>query len=137
MISWLLGAALLFPVYPKPPQDDLRAAGESARLAWQRHDMAALVQSSSRVLVQLPGAEPSAPVSRQQAAVLLTEQVQGFEEVSVQVQSVRELEGGRGVVELARVYRVAGTTGTRKQSVLLVYRRGGSRWELLEVRLSG
>ena len=137
MISWLLGAALMFPVYPGPPQDDLRAAGENARLAWQRHDMAALVQSSSRVLVQLPGAEPSAPVSRQQAAVLLTEQVQGFEEVSVQVQSVRELEGGRGVVELARAYRVAGTTGTRKQSVLLVYRRSGSRWELLEVRLSG
>ena len=135
MIGWLVAAAVL--VIPGGPQDDLRAAGENARLAWQRHDMAELVRSSSRVLVQLPGTEPSAPVTRQQAAALLTEQLKGYEEVSVQVQSVRELEGGRGVVELARVYRVAGTTGTRKQSVLLVYRKSGSRWELLEVRLSG
>jgi len=135
VIAWLVAAALM--VSPGRLQDDLRAAGENARLAWQRHDMAELVRSSSRVLVQLPGTEPSAPVSRQQAAALLTEQLKGYEEVSVQVQSVRELEAGRGVVELARVYRVAGTTGTRKQSILLVYRRGGSGWELLEVRLSG
>lgn len=132
--GWIL---LLLAAAGHPQGADLKATAESARQAWQRHDMTDLVRSSPRVLVQLPGTEPSAPVGREQAAALLTEQLRGYTEVSVEVQNVREVDSGRGVVELSRRYRVKGTSDTRIQRLLLVYGKGSSGWELLEVRVSG
>ena len=56
--------------------------------------------------------------------------VQG-EEVETLVRAAREVETGRGYVELQRRYRVAGTQDVRQQSLLLGYklgRRGGGWW---------
>ena len=121
----------------QPQQGDLHVVAAAAQTAWLRHDMAGLVQSGEKVLVFLPGTEPSAPVGRAQAAALLSEHVRGYEEAGVEIKTVRELDDEeRGVVGLLRRYRVVGTVETRTQSLLLVYRHAPAGWVLTEVRVS-
>jgi len=95
-----------------------------------------LVASAPRVLVQLPGADPSAPVEREQAAALLREFMAESQEVQTAVRAAREVSPGRGYVELVRDYRVRGTDTVRRQSVLLGYRKEGDRWVLTELRIT-
>jgi hypothetical protein len=103
------------------------------------HGVDQLLASSSRVLIQLPGTNPSAAVGRSQAAALLRDYLVRFEEVAVEVRSTREAEGegGMGYVELGRRYRVPGTQEVRSQTLLLGYRREGAVWALAELRISG
>ena len=115
----------------------LTQAAENARVAWQRHDTKGLMAPAVRgVLLQLPGADPSAPVSQAQGAALLREYVVGAEEVATQVRAARVVAPGRGYVELVRRYRVAGTEEVRRESVLLAYRQEGERWILAELRVT-
>ena len=53
------------------------------------------------------------------------------------VRAAREVEPGRGYVELQRRYRVAGTQDVRTQSLLLGYRLARSGWRLVELRVVG
>jgi hypothetical protein len=119
------------------PGAGLTAAAEQARSAWFAHDAAGLVADSPRLLVQLPGADPSAALERAQAAALLADFLASAQEVEVVVRAAREVEPGRGYVELQRRYRVAGTQEVRSQSLLLGYRQARSGWSLVELRVVG
>ena len=134
----LLG--LVLPFASARAQDQaaaLIAAAQHARAAWLAHDAAGLVADSPRLLVQLPGADPSAALGPAQAAALLTDFLAPSQEVETVVRAAREVEPGRGYVELQRRYRVAGTQEIRSQSLLLGYRLGRAGWSLVELRVVG
>lgn len=113
----------------------LAEAAERARRAWFSHDAVALVADSPRLLVQLPGADPSVALGPDQAAALLESFLGQAQEVEVEVRAAREVEPGRGYVELQRKYRIAGTQDPRSQSLLLGYRQGLTGWVLVELRV--
>jgi hypothetical protein len=115
----------------------LPEAAEQARRAWSAHDVTGLVANSPRLVVQLPGADPSAALGREQAAALLRDFLSSAQEVETVVRAAREVEPGRGYVELQRRYRVAGTQQVRVQSLLLGYRQARTGWMLVELRVVG
>ncbi|HET6577113.1 MAG TPA: hypothetical protein VFG66_02255 [Gemmatimonadales bacterium] len=121
----------------EPDHEGLFGAAEHAREAWYAHDAADLVAGSPQLLVQLPGADPSAALPPSQAAALLTDFLASAQEVETVVRAAREVEPGRGYVELQRRYRVAGTQEVRTQSLLLGYRLGSAGWRLVELRVVG
>jgi hypothetical protein len=132
----LIGWALLWLSQPVMAQTkDLDAAAERARGAWFAHDPGALVANSPRVLIQLPGADPSVALGPAQAAALLSDFMAPAQEVETGVRAAREVEPGRGYVELQRQYRVAGTQNVRIQILLLGYRLEDSGWSLVEIRV--
>jgi len=134
----LLTACLLLSAAGVPAQQPgLAAAAEQARQAWYAHDAKGLVANSPRLLVQLPGADPSVALGPEQAAALLATFMAQGEEVETVVQAAREVETGRGYVELQRRYRVAGTQDIRQQSLLLGYKLGRDGWRLVELRVVG
>ena len=133
----VLAGLLLLATAAGAQTGSLTGAAERARRAWFSHDPAALFSSSPRVLIQLPGADPSAPVSRAQAAALLRDYVRDAEELETSVRTAREAGEGRGYVELARRYRVSGTQAVRTQALLLSYQLAGDSWVLVELRISG
>jgi hypothetical protein len=59
------------------------------------------------------------------------------QEVEVLVRAARQVEAGRGYVELQRRYRVTGTQDVRNQVLLLGYRLGAGGWRLVEFRVIG
>jgi hypothetical protein len=130
-------ALLLLPVVAGAQERNLAAAAERARKAWAAHDAAALVAQSPRLLVQLPGAEPSVALGPDQAAALLADFLAPGQEVEVRVRAAREVGAGRGYVELQRKYRVAGTQNIKNQVLLLGYRLRQGRWILVEFRVVG
>lgn len=136
MTLLLLLSAPLTPVRAQG-RPGLAEAAEQARTAWFAHDAARLVAESPRLLVQLPGADPSAALGPAQAAALLGDFLAPAQEVEIVVRAAREVEPGRGYVELQRRYRVAGTQEIRVQSLLLGYRLGRSGWSLVELRVVG
>ncbi len=139
-MHWLLIVlALLFPCSAARAQEraGLAAEAERARGAWFAHDAAGLVAGSPRLLVQLPGADPSAALPPAQAAALLADFLASAQEVETVVRAAREVEPGRGYVELERRYRVAGTQQVRIQSLLLGYRLSRAGWSLVELRVVG
>jgi hypothetical protein len=113
---------------------DLELAAERARLAWFTHDPAALVAKSPRLLIQLPGADPSVALGPAQATALLADFLGLAQEVETLVRATREVGPGRGYVELQRHYRIAGTQNVRVQSLLLGYRLEKAGWSLVELR---
>jgi hypothetical protein len=118
-------------------QEGLEQAANRARLAWLSHSPAALVASSPRLLIQLPGADPSVALGPAQAAALLADFLEPAQEVEVLVRAAREVEPGRGYVELQRRYRVTGTQNIRRQVLLLGYRLERGGWSLVELRVVG
>jgi hypothetical protein len=116
---------------------DLKVAAEQAREAWFGHNPAALVADSPRILIQLPGAEPSVALGPAQAAALLADFLASGQEVETLVRAARQVGPGRGYVELQRKYRVAGTQNVRTQALLLGYRLGKQGWVLVEFRVVG
>jgi hypothetical protein len=116
---------------------DLSQAAERARRAWLAHDPAALVANSPRLLIQLPGADPSIALGPAQAAALLADFLAPAQEVKTEVRAAREVEPGRGYVELEREYRVTGTQDVRVQVILLGYRLDRGGWSLVEFRVVG
>jgi hypothetical protein len=115
-------------------QATLAQAARAAETAWLAHDAAALVGRSSAVILQIPGADPSAALGRSQAVELLQRHFQSATERRVTVAVVREVEAGRGFVELERRYVVPGTDDERRETVFLGYRAFAGRWLLVEVR---
>ena len=128
---------LLAPTAAQSQQMELSQAAESARQAWLDHDARALVAEAPRLLVQLPGADPSIALGPAQAAALLGDYMVQGEEVETVVRAAREVEPGRGYVELQRRYRIAGTQDVRTQSLLLGYRLLSTGWRLVELRIVG
>ncbi|MGH7579270.1 MAG: hypothetical protein ACREM9_03805 [Gemmatimonadales bacterium] len=118
-------------------QDALSEAAEKAREAWFEHDARGLVADAPRLLVQLPGADPSIALGPAQAAALLADFMLQGQEVETVVRAAKEVEPGRGYVELQRQYRIAGTQDVRTQSLLLGYRLLRTGWRLVELRVVG
>jgi hypothetical protein len=126
---------LAWPAGAVAQQNGLEQAAERARRAWHTHNAAALVASSARLVIQLPGADPSVAVGPAQAAALLMDFLAPAKEVETVVRAAREVEPGRGYVELQRRYRVTGTQDVRTQVLLLGYRLDRNGWSLLELRV--
>jgi hypothetical protein len=118
-------------------QQELSEAAEQARQAWFVHNPSALMANSPRLLIQLPGADPSVALGREQAVALLADFLASAHEVDTSIRAAREVEQGRGYVELQRRYRVAGTQDVRTQSLLLGYRLTPNGWVLVELRVVG
>ena len=134
----LIAAVLaVLPAQGRAQDGALDAAAESARRAWFAHNPSALIAESPRLLVQLPGAEPSVALGPAQAAALLADFLATGQEVETLVRAAREVGSDRGYVELQRRYRVAGTQDVRSQALLLGYRRSGKGWVLVEFRVVG
>lgn len=131
VILWLP----LSPARAQEPHAGLAAAAQQAQSAWFAHDATGLVAESPRLQVQLPGADPSAALGPDQAAALIADFLASAQEVETVVRAAREVEPGRGYVELQRRYRVAGTQEVRTQSLLLGYRLARSGWSLVELRV--
>jgi hypothetical protein len=138
-VRWFLIVLALTMVPPAASAQDggLGEAAERARRAWFTHDPVALVAESPRLLVQLPGADPSAALGPAQAAALLGDFIASAQEVETVVRAAREVGPGTGYVELQRRYRVAGTQNVRVQVLLLSYRLLRRGWSLVEFRVVG
>ena len=119
---------------PLGAQQSLADAAERVRAAWMAHDARGLVGQSSSVLLQIPGADPSSPLARPQAVELLRRYLRSVVECSVAVRAVREVEDGKGFVELERRYVVVGTSDERRETLFLGFRRLGDSWVLSELR---
>jgi hypothetical protein len=135
---FLILLALVLPLTALDAQErGLTQAADQARKAWLAHDADGLVSRSPRLVLQLPGADPSDALGPAQSAALISNFLAQAQEVEIVVRAAREVEPGRGYVELQRRYRVAGTQEVRVQSLLLGYRREASGWSLVELRVVG
>ncbi len=115
-------------------QGSLAEAAERVRVAWLEHNVEAIVGQTASVVLQIPGADPSAPVNRAQALELLRRHLRAGVECSLAVSAVREVEPGHGYAELERRYVVAGTTDERRETVFLGFRKPTAAWVLTELR---
>ena len=115
-------------------QGGLDAAAQRARAAWLGHDPAALLSGSPGVILQIPGADPSSAIGRDQAGELLARFFRTSVEQSVEISVAREVQEGRGYVEMVRRFSVAGTTEERRETVFLGLRWWGERWVVVELR---
>jgi len=131
---WLLAIACISITPPLAAQGTLPEAAERAKQAWMAHDPQALVGQSPSIVLQIPGADPSSPVGRAQAVELLRRYMRAVEERGLDVTVIREVEPGKGFVELTRRYVVAGTTELRRETLFLGFRREAERWALAELR---
>jgi hypothetical protein len=131
---WLSVSVLALPPAQAAAQATLPEAAERAKRAWAEHDAQALVGQSSNLVLQIPGADPSSPLGRSQAIELLRRYFRPAEERGLDVTAIREVEAGKGFVELTRRYVVAGTTELRRETLFLGYRMVGGEWRLVELR---
>lgn len=115
-------------------QGTLSAAAELARQAWVGHDAHALVGQSSSLVLQIPGADPSSPLGRPQAVELLRRYLRSSEERGLDVTAIREVEPGKGFIQMARRYVVSGTTELRQETLYLGFRLLDGEWRLVELR---
>lgn len=120
---------------PPASRDALAIVGESARSAWTERDFARLFAGGTHVQLRLPGADPSAGVGEAQAVSLLRDYVRGTTDLTVELVSDREVGTGRAFVDLRRRYRLDGTQEERVESVFLGYRRVGTGWRLVDLRV--
>lgn len=130
----ILCVALITLAAPAAGQGTLPEAAQQARQAWLGHNPQALVGQSPSLVLQIPGADPSSPVGRAQAVELLRRYLRPVEERGLDVTVIREVEPGKGFVELTRRYVVTGTTELRRETLFLGFRLQGGRWALVELR---
>ena len=117
-----------------PGQATLSDAAAKAKSAWTAHDPEGLVGNSSNIVLQIPGADPSSPLGRPQAIELLRRYFRPAEERGLNVAAIREVEAGKGFVELTRRYVVTGTSEERRETLFLGYRLIAREWRLVELR---
>ena len=133
-LTWLaLWMALALPRVALG-QRTLSDAAERAKHAITAHDAQALVGQSSNVVLQIPGADPSSPLGRLQAVELLSRYLRPSEERGLDVTAIREVERGKGFIEITRRYVVSGTTELRHETLYLGYRFLDGEWRLAELR---
>ena len=130
-VAALLGVLLVPPV---AAQGALGDAARGAQAAWLAHNPQALVGQSASVVLQIPGADASAPLGRAQAIELLRRYLRTAAERTLAVRNVREVAPGNGFVELEREYTVLGTKDVRRETLFLRFRFAGTGWDLVEVR---
>lgn len=129
---WALALAAAGPLAGQSGR--LAEAAQQARAAWLAHDAEALLDHSPGVILQIPGADPSSALRRQQAGELLARYLRTSVERSVEIATVREVEEGRGYVELLRRFSVTRTAEERRETVFVGLRRVAARWVVVELR---
>jgi len=133
---WLclsLSTLMLLPIQARA-QETLSDAASRAKDAWSAHDAEGLVGHTSTLILQIPGADASSALERPQAIELLRRYFRPAEERGLDITAIREVEPGKGFVELTRRYVVAGTTELRRETLFLGYRLVGLEWRLAELR---
>lgn len=125
--------ALLLPA-TAGAQATLAAAAEHAKRALLAHDPQALVGQSSSLVLQIPGADPSSPLGRAQAVELLKRYLRPAQERGLDITAIREVEPGKGFVELTRRYVVSGTSELRRETLFLGFRLVAGEWRVAELR---
>ena len=131
--AWVL-VSLLSSAGSVAGQAGLAEAARRARVAWLAHDATALLGGSPGVILQIPGADPSSAIGRDQAGALLARYLRTSVERAVEITAVHEVEQGRGYVELMRRFSVAGTAEERRETIFLGLRRWGEHWVVAELR---
>lgn len=131
---WLPICALVLVPLRAGAQSTLPDAAERAKQAVTAHDAEGLVGQSSNLVLQIPGADASSPLGRSQAVELLRRYFRQAEERGLDVTAIREVEPGKGFVELTRRYVVTGTTELRHETLFLGYRLVSGEWRLAELR---
>jgi len=131
---WLAVCGWAVLATPGQGQAKLSDAAGRAKQAWSTHDAQALVGQSSTIVLQIPGADPSSPLGRSQAIELLKRYLRPAEERGLDVAVIREVEPGKGFVELTRRYVISGTAELRHETLFLGYRLLGREWRLVELR---
>ncbi len=131
---WLCALMLAETAAVVQAQATLSDAATKAKAAWTAHDAEGLVGKSSNIVLQIPGADPSSPLGRAQAIELLRRYFRESEEKSLEVSATREVEAGKGFVELTRRYVVSGTSEERRETLFLGYRLISREWRLVELR---
>src|SRR2546429_9110402 len=105
MREWRIAVALaVSPVVTGSglAQGSLAEAAERVRQAWLAHNVQAVVGQSASVVLQIPGADPSAPVDRAQAIELLRRHLPRAAPARRRGSAGREGEPGRGYAGLDR-----------------------------------
>jgi len=125
---------VLTPVRAAAAQSTLSEAAARAKQAVSAHDAQALVGKSSNVVLQIPGADASSPLGKSQAVELLRRYLRPAEERGLDVTAIREVEPGKGFIELTRRYVVSGTSELRHETLYLGYRLLDGEWRLVELR---
>ena len=133
-MSRVVWALVFASAGPLAGQSGLAAAAQRTQAAWLAHDAEALLDRSPGVILQIPGADPSSALRRQQAGELLARYLRTAVERSVEIATVREVEEGRGYVELVRRFSVRGTAEERRETVFVGLRRVGDWWVVVELR---
>lgn len=133
-LTWLVLAVALAAPSGAAAQKTLSEAAERAKMAITAHDAQALVGQSSNVVLQIPGADPSSPLGRPQAIELVRRYLRPAEERGLDVTAIREVEQGKGFIEITRRYVVSGTTELRHETLFLGYRLLDGEWRLAELR---
>ncbi|HEV8381810.1 MAG TPA: hypothetical protein VGQ29_09505 [Gemmatimonadales bacterium] len=133
-VLWLSCSALALLPIQTAAQTTLSDAADKAKQAWSAHDADALVGQSTNLVLQIPGADPSSPLGKAQAIELLRRYFQPAEERGLDVSAIREVEPGKGFVELTRRYVVSGTSELRHETLFLGYRLLDKEWRLVELR---
>ena len=131
--------AIMVIAFGKPVscQDGLLAeAVQVAQEAWLRHDVRALVSTSDTVRLHIPDLPPSASLRPGQASRLLDRYLSPTEEISFELENVRELADDHAYAEVKRVFVVKGTVEEREETVFLGFRRIRGSWSLREVRVT-
>jgi hypothetical protein len=118
-------------------QDELLAeAVQVSQEAWLRHDVRALVSKSDTVRLHIPDLPPSASLRPGQASRLLGKYLSPTEEISFELENVRQLADDHAYAEVRRVFVVKGTVEEREETVFLGFRRIRGMWSLREVRVA-
>jgi hypothetical protein len=136
-MRWPIAVALVLNLWVAGTvraQGSLAEAAERVRQAWLVHNVQAVVGQSPSVVLQMPGADPSAAVDRAQAIELLRRHLRADVERDLRLSAMREVEPGRGYAELDRRYVVAGTSDERRETIFLVFRKPDAEWVLAELR---
>lgn len=131
-LSWWWIA--VFIAGPLAAQGRLDAAAQRTRDAWLAHDPAALLRGSPGVILQIPGADPSSAIGRDQAGELLARFFRTSVERSVEISVAREVEEGRGYVEMMRRFSIVGTSEERRETIFLGLRWWAEQWVVVELR---
>ena len=131
---WLPVLAVGVLVTRAEGQATLSDAAARAQRALSAHDAQALVGQSSSLVLQIPGADPSSPLGRPQAIELLRRYLRPAQERGLDVTAIRQVEPGKGFIELTRRYVVSGTTELRHETLYLGYRLLDGAWRLVELR---
>jgi hypothetical protein len=133
---WLALALLAAGSGRATAQGGLDAAAQRARAAWLAHDPVALLSGSPGVILQIPGADPSSAIGREQAGELLERFLRTSVERTVEIAVAREVQEGRGYIEMVRRFTVAGTTEERRETVFLGLRWWSEHWVVVELRVA-